>query len=97
MPGSPPTSTAEPGDEAAAEHAVELGDAGLAARGGVEPARSASLFEGGSSAFSASDGAERRGPREGRRLSVMGPTRRSPRILPDHRDVTAPQLGRRRL
>ena len=26
MPGSPPTSVTEPGDEAAAEHPVELGD-----------------------------------------------------------------------
>ena len=31
MPGSPPTRIAEAGDEAAAEHAVELGDAGLGA------------------------------------------------------------------
>ena len=49
MPGSPPSSVTEPGDEAAAEHPVELADAGghrvavfgldVADAGGTGPAR----------------------------------------------------------
>ena len=81
IPGEPPSSTSEPGDEAAAEHAVELADAGQQALGCARGLTSRSATTG--AARAAAPRRRRRSPCRARSAAARPPrpacsTRRSP-------------------